>query len=285
MSAAMKARAENEKRLQTADGVDLSLRWAKAAKPKGSVLVVHGIGEHGARYRNLEEALVPAGWNVFTYDHRGHGLSGGRRTHVAAFDQYADDLQRVYDEVQSLAGEGKVFVFGHSMGGLISTVWAGLRRPAVWGAILSAPPYRIAVPVPKAKILAAKALSRVVPALALANEVDPSFLSRDPAVAKAYATDPLVIRTATVRWGAELLAAIDRVNARAQEVQVPYLLLHGTADKITHPEGSREFHARTASADKTLKLYEGYFHELHNEPAAERAKVFSDVLAWLDARA
>ena len=282
---ALPKKIENEKRITTADGVELHLRWTMAAKPKGTVLVVHGVGEHGGRYKNVEDALVPAGWSVFTYDHRGHGLSTGRRTHVASFDDYADDLQRVYDEVQTLAGKGKVFLWGHSMGGLIATVWAGLRRTAVWGAVLVAPPYKIAVPVPKAKIIAAKVLSRIVPALALANEVDPSVLSRDPAVGKAYATDPLVIRKATVRWGAELLAAIDRVNARAAEVQVPYLLLHGTADKITHPDGSRDFHARTASADKTLKIYDGYYHELHNEPASERAKVFADAIAWLDARA
>lgn len=274
----------NEKQLTMADGVTLHMRWTMAASPKGTVLVVHGVGEHGGRYKNVEDALLPAGWNVFTYDHRGHGRSTGRRTHVDRFDVYADDLQRVFDEVQSLAGKGKIFVWGHSMGGLITTVWAGLRRPAVWGAILVAPPYRIAVPVPKAKILAAKVLSNLVPTLSLANEVDPSWLARDPAVGRAYVTDALVERKATVRWGAEFLAAIDRVNARASEVQVPYLLLHGTGDKITASDGSKEFHAKTASSDKTLTLYDGYFHELHNEPEGERAKVFADVLAWLEKR-
>lgn len=284
MSAVAK-NVENEKQVIAPDGVVLHLRWNLAARPKGTVLVVHGVGEHGGRYKNVENALVPAGWNVFTYDHRGHGRSTGRRVHVDRFDDFADDLQRVFDEVQALAGKGKIFVWGHSMGGLISTIWAGLRRPAVWGAILVAPPYRIAVPVPKVKIFAAKALSNVVPTLALANEVDPALLSRDPAVGRAYATDPLVERKATVRWGAELLGAIDMVNARASEVQVPYLLLHGSGDKITSHEGSKEFHAKTASADKTLKIYEGFFHELHNEPEGERAKVFADAIAWLDARA
>ena len=284
MSAVAK-KAGNEKRVGTADGVELHLRWTMAPKHRGTVLVVHGIGEHGGRYKNVEEALLPAGWSVFTYDHRGHGLSTGRRTHVDRFDDYADDLQRVYDEVQSLAGQGKVFVWGHSMGGLITTVWAGLRRPAVWGAILSAPPYRIAVPVPAVKIAAAKMLSKVVPTLALANEVDPALLSRDPAVGKAYAIDPLVERKATVRWGDEFLRAVDLVNARAHEVQVPYLLLHGTADRITAAEGSRAFHEKTASSDKTIRIYDGYYHELHNEPDADRAKVFEDVRGWLDARA
>lgn len=284
MSAVAKSVA-NEKQIAMADGTTLHLRWTMAPNAKGTVLVVHGIGEHGGRYKNVEDALVPAGWNVFTYDHRGHGRSTGRRTHVDRFDVYADDLQRVFDEVQSLAGKGKIFVWGHSMGGLITTIWAGLRRPAVWGAILVAPPYRIAVAVPKAKIMAAKILSNIIPTLALANEVDPSFLSRDPAVGRAYATDALVERKATVRWGAEMLGAIDRVNARASEVQVPYLLLHGTGDKITASDGSKEFHAKTASSDKTLTIYDGYFHELHNEPEGERARVFADVIAWLDKRA
>ncbi len=266
-------------------GVDLYLRWARPARKKGTVLLVHGVGEHTGRYEHFERAVTGAGWALYAYDHRGHGRSKGRRVHVDRFDDYVDDLQRVYDESKAHAGEGKIFVFGHSMGGLVVSSWAAFRRPAVWGVGIQSAPFKLAVQVPALKIAAAKALSRVIPALALANEVDPKLLSRDPSVAKAYMMDPLVERKATVRWGAEFLAAIDRINARASELDVPYFMSHGDADGICAHEGTEAFHALTRSSDKTLKIYPGCFHELHNETPEDRQKLFSDLLAWLDARA
>jgi len=280
------------------NGIDLYLRWVKAPKPKGAVLLVHGVGEHGGRYEHLERALTSAGWSFYTYDHRGHGRSKGRRVHVERFDDYVDDLQKVFDEVKSLHGaggtpgvapagakRGPVFVIGHSMGGLVVATWATLRKPAAWGVVIDSPPFKLAVQVPAVKIAAAKVLSKIVPQLALANEVDPKLLSRDPSVAKAYLMDPLVERKATVRWGDEFLRAIDRVNARAHELDIPYLMMHGDCDGICSHEGTKEFHSKTASADKTLKIYPGCFHELHNEASEDREKVFADLLAWLDARA
>lgn len=277
---------QGERIVTTAPGIDLHLRWVRPrGTPKGTVLLAHGVGEHAGRYGNLEAALTAGGWAFYAYDHRGHGRSTGRRVHVDAFDDYLDDLQKVYEEVRSLAGEGKVFVYGHSMGGLIVTSWAALRRPTVWGIVASAPAIRLAVKVPYAKILAARALSRVTPRLALANEVDPAALSRDPAVGRSYMMDPLVERKATVRWGAEFLDAVDRIQRRAHELETPCLLLHGEADVITASSGSADLHKLASSADKTLKLYPGFFHELHNEPEPDRKRVFGDVLAWLDARA
>jgi len=271
-------------KVHTADGIDLFVRWNRPANSKGTVLVVHGVGEHAGRWANLEKALVDAGWSYYGYDHRGHGRSTGRRVHIDSWDNYLDDLNQVYTEVSAHAGQGKVFVYGHSMGALIVSTWAAFRRPTVWGVILSAIPYRLAVKVPAVKIAAAKILSGVVPTLALANEVDPAVLSHDEAVGKAYRLDPLVETKATVRWGASFLKAIDAINARAGEMQTPFLIVHGTGDVIADSKGSEEFAAKAVSADKTVKLYPGAFHEVHNEPPAERNKLFADVLGWLDAR-
>ena len=140
------------------------------------------------------------------------------------------------------------------------------------------------IPVPKAKIIAAKILSRIIPTLALANEIDPAALSRDPEIGRAYLKDPLVERKATVRWGASILGAIDELNARASEMDLPFLLVHGAADKIGAVTGSEEWIKKAVSTDKTMKTYEGSMHEIHNELPETRAKLFSDVLAWLDAR-
>ena len=282
------ARATDLERGETtvsSNGIDLYLRWTRPAKVKASVLLVHGVGEHSGRYEHLERALTAKGYAFYAYDHRGHGRSKGRRVHVDKFDDYLDDLQKVFDEVKGLAGGGKVFVIGHSMGGLVVASWAAFRRPAVWGVVIDSPPFKLAVQVPAVKIAAAKILSKVVPALALTNEVDPKLLSRDSAVAKAYMMDPLVERKATVRWGDEFLRAIDRINARAGELDVPYLMTHGDCDGICAQEGTKELHAKTRSSDKTLKIYPGCFHELHNETGEDREKVFGDLLGWLDARA
>lgn len=283
---AKKTEERGETTVHTAPGIDLHLRWAKpAGKPRGSVLVVHGVGEHGGRYGHLERALLDAGWAVYIYDHRGHGRSTGRRVHVARFSDYVDDLAQVYEHVKSLAGEGKVFVYAHSMGGLIATTWATVRRPTLWGLVVAAAPFQLAVRVPFLKVAAAKILSQVIPAFALANEVDPAILSRDPSVGRAYLLDPLVERKATVRWGAEFLTALDVISRRAHELDVPVLLVHGECDQIAAAAGSRAFHARFACADKTVKIYPGCFHELHNEVEADRAGFFEDVVGWLNARA
>src|SRR4051812_46528800 len=270
-------------RLTTAPGIDLFVRWHRPANPKGTVLVVHGVGEHGGRWTNLEEALVAANWSFYTFDHRGHGRSTGRRVHVDRFDDYLNDLTRVYDEVRAHAGEGKVFVYGHSMGGMITALWAALRRPTVWGVIIAAPPFKLAVQVPKVKIAAAKILSKIVPTLALGNEVDPALLSHDPAVGKAYKLDPLVETKATVRWGDEFLKAQEIVKTRGGEIEVPFLVVHGTADALADYRGVEDFVTKAVSPDKTVKLYEGMFHELHNELAPDRAKLFADVIGWLNA--
>lgn len=282
-STSTKSLSKGEKMVAVGGGVELYLRWVRPESPKGTVLLAHGAGEHCGRYLHLERAFTDAGWSLYAYDQRGHGKSTGRRMHVDGFDDYVDDLAKVYDEVKVHAGEGRVFVYGHSMGGLIVATWAALRRPAVWGVILSAPPFQIAVPVPKAKIAAAKVLSKIVPTLALANEIDPNLLSRDSAVGRAYVMDSAVARKATVRWGAEFLRGVDRMATRAAEMEVPFLLVHGTADGIAGVEGSKAFFSKAASSDKTMKLYEGAFHEVHNELAVDRNRLFSDVLAWLDA--
>lgn len=271
-------------RLTTAPGIDLFVRYNRPPDPRGTVLVVHGVGEHSGRYGHLEQALVSKGWAYYGYDHRGHGQSTGRRVHIDRWEDYTSDLQRVYDEVRSHAGEGKVFVYGHSMGALITATWGAFRRPTVWGLVLSAIPLLPVLPVPKAKIVAAKVLSRVVPTLALANEVDPAALSHDPAVGPAYMRDPLVERKATVRWGAEILRAIDEMNARAAELELPVLLVHGSNDAIASSKGSAHLLEMAVSADKASKVYAGMFHEVHNELAPDREKLFADLMAWLDAR-
>lgn len=271
--------------IEGADGNRLFMRWSVPQDAEVAVAVAHGAGEHCGRYDNVVEVLNQAGYAYYGYDHRGHGRSDGRRHHVGRFDEYLADLNKFLEDVKRRQGEGRLFVWGHSMGALILTLYAIQYRPTLWGCVLTAPPFELAVQVPALKITAARVLSNIVPVLALPNEVDSGALSRDPEVARAYEADELVLRKATVRWGAEFLEAIDRANARAREFKLPVFIGHGEADQIAAVAGSEAFLKAAASDDKTLKTYPGYYHELHNEPPEDRAKFFTDLLDWLNTRA
>src|SRR5579859_1372643 len=129
---------KGDRMVTVSPGIDLFLRWSRPeASPKATVLVVHGVGEHGGRYANVEDALTRSGYSFYVYDHRGHGRSTGRRVYMDRFADYVDDLSRMFEEVKVAAGGGKVFVYGHSMGALIVATWAAFRRPAAWGVVLS----------------------------------------------------------------------------------------------------------------------------------------------------
>lgn len=276
---------EGEDTFAGADGNELYMHWWLPQDCQHFVAIAHGAGEHCGRYTHAVHALNKAGYGVYAYDHRGHGRSAGKRVHVGRFDEYLADLNKFLEEVKEREKEGKIFLWGHSMGGLIVSLYAIQYRPTLWGVVLTAPAYKLAVEVPALKIMAARVLSNVVPGLTLPNEVDPEALSTDPQVGKDYVADELVCQKASVRWGAEFLDAVDRGNARAREFKLPVLIAHGKGDRIAAWEGSESFLNASASDDKTLKVYDGFYHELHNEVPEKREQFFADLIEWLNTRA
>jgi alpha-beta hydrolase superfamily lysophospholipase len=272
----------NEDTFHARDGLTLfEQSWLPDGEARAVVAIVHGYAEHSGRYQHVGEALAARGYAVETLDLRGHGRSEGERATVRSFGQFLSDLRLFLTRVAARYTNTPLFVLGHSMGGTIVTLYAVVDRPAVQGLVLSGPGlvgrgrgWRVTGSV-------FAVVGRLFPRLPLA-QLEARTVSRDPAVVAAYDSDPFVYRG---RMRAGMLRAfhfaLDRIQRDMEAVTAPLLIMHGTADELTDPEGRRQLHERALSSDKTLKLYEGLAHEVLNEP--EQEEVIGDLLAWLDA--
>lgn len=274
------------------DGLTLvGSHWPARGVRRGHAVLVHGLGEHRLRYRALAEALADAGWSLTAIDQRGHGASPGPRGDVPTPEALLDDLGRVLDHVRQRASTqgddgAPLVLIGHSLGGVIAArmVAEGLAdRPAAWwrpvdALLLSSPALDPGLrPWQKGLLALAR---RAFPHLAVGNGLQPGWVSRDPAVVRAYATDPLVHDRVTAATTVFLLDAAGLVQQRASRWRLPTLLLWAGADRCVRPEGSARFAAAAApSGALTGKAYPGLYHELFNEP--ERALVIGDALGWL----
>jgi alpha-beta hydrolase superfamily lysophospholipase len=270
--------------LSTSDGIDLHVQWKTPADPpRAVVLLVHGYAEHCGRHGVLATTFAETPALVCAYDQRGYGRSGGRRAYVDTFDQYLDDLARVVDTVRARVPELPLFLFGHSMGGLVVLKYVLDRSPsAPAGLLLSAPALEVNPDLAPILRRMAHLLGRLAPRLPTVRSPD-GALSRDPAVVEQARTDPLNYHgRIPARTGAELLRAGESVRARLEEVEHPFLVLHGTDDPLASPVWSRRLYERARAADKTLKLYEGRYHESFHDFG--RDAVLADLADWLGAR-
>jgi len=254
-------------------------RWAPTGAVRNVMVVAHGLGEHGGRYLNLVNHFVPRGFAVYAMDHRGHGLSTGIRGHVNSFLQYRDDLASFIERVRQETGCAKVVLVGHSMGALIATSYSLLHPDRVSRLILSSPGLRPHKLPSRAKEALAKALARILPTFLLSNELDPANVSRDPGVVKAYVDDPLVHDRVSPRFYVEFVKEAKRLMREASRLSVPLLFLQAGEDRLVHVETNLDFFARAGSPGKQLKLYDGQYHEVFNEP--EKDQVFADMEGWL----
>ncbi len=256
--------------------------WLPADGPKAVLLVVHGLAEHSGRYGNLVNYFVPKGYAVYGFDHRGHGRSDGIRGHVDRFSRFVDDLDIFFEIVRHRHHDNKIFLVGHSIGGTIAASYAIVHQDKFDGLILTGAILSVPADAGPIRVLAARVLSLVLPRFGL-YALDARGISRDSGVVDAYTNDPLVYRGKTrARLGVELMKAMNAVERRASEIRLPVLVMHGSADRISDPLGSEVLYQKASSADKTLRLYEGFYHELFNEP--ERGQVLADVESWLQAR-
>jgi len=255
--------------------------WLPDKSPRAILLVVNGLAEHSGRYTNLVNRFVPKGYGVYSHDHRGHGKSEGLRCYVDRFSDYLTDLKTFFDIVHGQHGDTKIFLVGHSMGGTIATAYAVQYQQELAGLLLSGASLKMGSTVSPALIAMAGILSVLLPKMG-ATVLDASAISRDQAVVDAYVNDPLVYRgKIRARTGAELIRTMKELAAQMPEINLPILIMHGTADQLSNPEGSQMLYERVGSKDKTLKLYDGFYHEIFNEP--EREQVFADMETWLAA--
>jgi acylglycerol lipase len=257
-------------------------RWLPAGDVRAAVALVHGVNEHGGRYGRLAEELNRRGIAVHAIDLRGFGRSEGERGLVLGFDEFLDDVEQLLAQTASAHPGKPLFLLGHSMGGEIAAWLTIARRPKIDGLILSAPALLVGGRVfPVLRHLAAF-FSRFFPRMRL-RRMGTRFMSRDPKVIEDFKNDPLVFHGKfAVRTGAEILRVVKLIRRRMEDVRVPLLVMHGTRDFVTDPNGSRHLYARASSTDKTLRLYPGLYHEIFNEP--ERAQVIGDLIAWIEQR-
>ena len=272
-----------EETVTTSDGLRLYARRHEVEGALGEVVIVHGFGEHSGRYGPLSDHLIKHHYSVTSYDHRGHGLSDGIPGHVESFGEYENDLDCVIAGVRARADSRRLFLIGHSMGGLIVLRYLAKTTHAFAGAVLSAPLLGVAVQVPAHKMMIARVGARFVPRMRLGNEIDPGVLSRDPEVGRAYTADPLVNRMVSMKWFSEAKLAMEEAISWASNVEIPVLVMHGTSDKLADCETTKKVFEDLGSADKELVIYEGYYHELFNEP--EKHEIFERVSEWLERRA
>ena len=270
--------------LRGVGGVALSVReWSPGGSPKGTVLLVHGLKDHGGRYDQLAAELGSHGYAVYAPDLRGHGRSGGDRQWVGAFTDYTADLETAWQSVGRRLDTGPVFVFGHSLGGAIVARWLVDYRPTVAGVVLSAPALQAPPTVSRGAIWITRLLGRLSPRARIFRLPFADF-SRSPEGEREMAEDPLIDpRPVPARTAAELLRSMEFVRKALVGWDLPMLLLHGTGDLITDPRGSEGLKTRNPSSSLRLRLYEGLYHDLWHEP--EREVVIGDLLQWLGEQA
>lgn len=268
----------------TTDGLNLRLRVSKPdGTARGLIVVTHGHGEHLGRYHHTAQALCQAGYVVYTYDLRGHGRSEGKRGHSPTFLTYLDDLKQVADRATRENPRLPLWLTGHSLGGLITLTYALRRLPKAAGVVVTGPLLRVKFLPPAWKVLMARVLASVLPSLTLPTGLDVSVpMSHDEALLKSFPDPELPHARMSLRVGNDILNISADTLARAPELKLPLLLLHGEADGAADPQATREFYEHAGSQDKSLKLYPGLYHEILNE--TERGQVMADILEWLAQR-
>lgn len=267
-----------------ADGVGLHWRCCAPIEPRALVVLVHGLGEHAGRYAHVLAFLAERGFACRVFDLRGHGRSGGLQGHVDSFGDYLEDLRIVHDEAAREHAGLPVFLFGHSMGGLVALRYAQERPLGLRGLVLSSPLLGIAPGSRPSFLLAAlgRLLSRLRPTFRLASTVDPRHLSRDPAVGAAYAADPFVGRRVSARWFTASLQAMDEAQANAPKLAVPTLILAAGEDFLADTEATRRFAGNAPAANVELQVWDGFYHELLNAP--QKQAVLDRIAGWIESR-
>ncbi len=266
------------------DGKVLFTQWwlPNNAPPVAVVLLVHGVAEHSGRYLHVAGFLTARGYAVYTLDLRGHGRSPGRRAHVESYTEHLDDLATYLGVVRASQPGLPVIVLGHSMGGILTLAFTARHQSELAGMITSAAPVNLRAVTPLALRLAGQVMVRVVPGLPFV-QLSADDISRDAETRRAYDADPLNFRgKLSVRQGVELLALADDARAGLPGITIPALCLHGGADRIAHPSALDVLEQELGAADKTIRLYEGMYHEIFNEIGREQ--VLADLGDWLDAR-
>ena len=265
--------------LTTSD--DIRLNGASFSPPgetKAAIVLIHGMGEHFGRYQHVIEFVNSIGYAVISMDLRGHGNSQGKRGHIDTYKQLMDDVDLLVKKAQELFNDLPLIMYGHSLGGNIAANYVLRRQPAFKGLIVTAPYFKLAFDPPKWKVFLSAVMAKILPALTLPTGLELAALSRDQAVVDAYKNDPLVHDKISSTFFNNVHAAASYPIEHAEELKIKTLAMHGLMDRITSYKGTTAF-ARNNPELIELKLWEGLYHEIHNEK--EKQQVFDHIKTWL----
>ena len=273
-----------EGQFKSADGLNLYFQYWKPAQEapqatKAVIVIVHGGGEHSGRYGNVVDYFGERNYLLYGFDFRGHGKSGGKTGHVMNWREYREDLDSFLQLVQAENPDKSLFLYSHSMGAQIALDYLTLDKHRPLSGVIASSPAIAPPAVSRLLIMIGKVLSIILPGFQLENGLDVNAISRDPQVVRAYSNDSLVSSRISARWSSQFLACIDRVQSNAAKLDVPLLMFHGEADQIIPMQGSLQFFDKISFADKKLKIYQGGFHEPHND--LQKQEVFQDIEQWL----
>ena len=265
------------------DGDNLAVQdWhlPDTVRPRATVMIVHGLGEHAGRYDALAGVLNGWGFHVRGYDHYGHGKSGGMRGALPHSHRLLDDLADLVESTRNRSPELPLLLLGHSLGGLVAAGLVARDTAPVDGLVLSSPALAPRLNALQKVMLAI--VPRVAPNLTVGNGLDPAHLSHDREVVQAYRKDPLVHDRISGRLARFILDEAEVVQSCAPRWRAPTLLLFAGKDRIVDPKGSQRFAAAASREVVSAHCFDGYYHEIFNEPRAQ--PVLTRLRQWLDAR-
>jgi len=273
--------AVREEKIDSAKGLKILVRsWIPESLPRAAIVVCHGVNSHGGQYLSVGEQFAAAGLAAFALDLRGRGRSDGERFYVEDVAEYVSDVANTIALAKSRHPGLPVYLLGHSAGGVVSATYVLDNQAQLAGFICES--FAFQVPAPGFALAAIKGISHIAPRLPVLTLKNEDF-SRDPKWVDALNNDPLIAHEVqpaiTV---AALVRADERLHDEFPSITLPVLIMHGTDDKATVCRGSQFFYDTVGSKDKTLKLYDGHFHDLLNDVGKE--KVMADVMDWLNAR-
>lgn len=270
-----------ERTFTGSEGFNIFMRsWQPETPPRAIVTIVHGLNSHSGQYLWVGEQLAAQGLAVYALDLRGRGKSEGERFYVDKIEDYTDDVTTLVRMAKAEHPGLPVFVLGHSAGGVISCVYTLDHQSEIDGLICES--FAFELPVPDVVLSFLKGLSHITHHTRVFSLKNEDF-SRDPIVVESMDHDPLIDNESQpAQTAAVMLNASQRLRENFAQIKLPVFILHGTEDKATRPSGSQHFYEQTGSTDKTLKLYEGHYHDLLNDVGKET--VLGDIQSWIDAR-
>lgn len=254
-------------------------QYWKVEQPKAVVLLVHGMGEHSSRYADfVVPKLIAQNIAAITFDHFGHGKTKGKRGHNPSFEAVLDSVSKMLEKTKEIFKNTPIFLYGHSMGGNVVLNYALRRKTDIKGVIATSPFLKLAFEPPKIKLALGKLLQKIAPSITMGNELNPNDISRDKIEVQKYIDDPLVHNKISPNYSITFIETGKWAIENAQNLTIPTAIFHGTGDKIIDYKASKEFTDKTDKA--TIKLYEGGYHELHNDLCKE--ELMSDIIDWIN---